>query len=172
MLVLGIAAAPSDRDVLYVFGQRPAMWRVDGAATARRVGATRLPRQMFGVGGRPSDYDLAIAVDPANPAADPDRRRCGVASPDRESSSAAMYRITVGDAARGGRIWATDYARRRSILDATLGRGRGARRRAPDPLGRRAAACRRCWSAATAASSARRGPRTGARSSHARPGWR
>ena len=34
---LGLAAAPGDRDVLYVLGSGPAIWRVDGASTVRRV---------------------------------------------------------------------------------------------------------------------------------------
>ena len=115
--MLGIAAAPSDRDVLYVFGSGPRLWRVDGAATVRRVG-TRLPREIFGVGGDSSDYNLAIAADPGNPA------RIliggmGVVSPDQGMSSAAMYRITLqGTLPAANAFWATDY-RGGNILDAT-----------------------------------------------------
>ena len=115
--MLGIAGAPSDRDVLYVFGSGPRLWRVDGAATVRRVG-TRLPREIFGVGGDSSDYCLAIAVDPGNPA------RIliggmGVVSPDQGMSSAAMYRITLqGALPAANAFWATDY-RGGNILDAT-----------------------------------------------------
>ena len=89
---------------------------VDGAATVRRVG-TRLPREIFGDGDS-SDYNLAIAADPANPA------RIliggmGVASPDQGMSSAAMYRITLQGALPAAKaFWATDYGGG-NILDAT-----------------------------------------------------
>jgi hypothetical protein len=61
VLRLGLAAAPNDRDVLYVLGSGPTMWRVDGAVTVRRV--TNLPAQLFGADDS-SDYALSIAVDP------------------------------------------------------------------------------------------------------------
>jgi hypothetical protein len=63
---LGLAAAPSDRSVLYVLGSGPNLWRVDGT-TARAVG--QVPVQLFQPtgGGDQSGYDLAIAVQPDDP---------------------------------------------------------------------------------------------------------
>jgi hypothetical protein len=113
---LGLAAAPVNRDVLYVLGSGPRMWRIDGAATVRRV--TRLPTQLFGAGGDASHYALSIAVDPTQPptAADPNQpRRFLIAGLSATSSvdgspAAAMYRLTVPAAApAAGAAWATDY---------------------------------------------------------------
>ena len=116
VLRLGLAAAPSDRDVLYVFGSGPRLWRVDGAGTVRRVGR-RLPREIFGDDDS-SYYNLAIAVDPANPARILIGGQ-GVASPDQGLYSAALYRITLqGALPAAGAFWATDYVGG-NILDAT-----------------------------------------------------
>jgi hypothetical protein len=103
---LAIAVAPSDPDVLYVLGSGPAMWRVDGAATVRRV--TGLPAGLFGAGDA-SHYDLAIAIDPASP------RRfliggAAVTGPDDNLPAAALYRLTVPAAPpAAGAAWVTDY---------------------------------------------------------------
>ncbi|MGZ6670760.1 MAG: hypothetical protein ACXVFM_00235 [Solirubrobacteraceae bacterium] len=105
---LGLAAAPSDRTVVYVLGSGPRMWRLDGPATVRRV--TGLPGELFGTGGADSsDYALAIAVDPAS------ARRfliggLAVTGPDDDLPAAALYRLSVPAAApTGANPWRTDY---------------------------------------------------------------
>lgn len=60
---LGLAAAPSDRSVVYVLGSGPNLWRIDG--TTPRVVAG-LPVRLFGRSDQ-SAYDLAVAVRPDDP---------------------------------------------------------------------------------------------------------
>ncbi len=94
---LGLAADSAHPDVVYVLGSGPQLWRIDGTAPAT---VAPLPAQLFG-GAPPndqSDYDLAVALDPANAA----RVLVGggaALSPNDNSWSAALYRLTVGGAA-------------------------------------------------------------------------
>ena len=97
LLNLGLAAAPSDPTVLYVLSTGPRLWRVDGDATVRRV--LGLPAGLFGIppGSNPGqgEYDLAVAVDPAEPL------RVAVGGAAVSSSltpgtfSACLYRLTL-----------------------------------------------------------------------------
>ena len=102
---LSLATDPAFPDVIYVLGSGPQVWRIDGTAPAT---VAPLPAQLFG-GAPPndqSDYDMAIAIDPANVG----RIVIGgaaVQSPNDNSFSACLYRLTVGGAAPA---YNTDYA--------------------------------------------------------------
>jgi hypothetical protein len=58
---LGLAASPSDLDVICVLGTGPKLWRVTGGAATE---VQKLPSALFGTTQDQSDYDLAIAVQP------------------------------------------------------------------------------------------------------------
>jgi hypothetical protein len=106
---LGLAAAPSDGTVLYVLGNGPRLWRVDGDTQVRRV--TGLPTELFGdTDEDQSYYDLAVAVDPRQPL----RLIVGgstVNSPiTPDSDGAALYRLTLQTPVPTGTgPWHTDY---------------------------------------------------------------
>lgn len=93
---LGLAADPAFPDTLYVLGSGPQLWRVDGLVPAT-VGP--LPAQLFGVGGDQSDYDLAVAVDPANANQVLVGGAAALSPVDVNSWAAAMYRLNIGAAA-------------------------------------------------------------------------
>ena len=106
LLNLGLAAAPSDPTVLYVLSTGPRLWRVDGDTTVRRV--LGLPVHLFDTQG---EYDLAVAVDPAQPL----RVVVGGAATDSSlttgTSAAALFRLTLRTPAPvGNAAWHTDYA--------------------------------------------------------------
>ena len=126
LLNLGLAAAPSDPTVLYVLSTGPRLWRVDGDATPRRVAG--LPASLFG--SPPSsnpgqgEYDLAMAVDPAQPL------RVAVGGASANSSltpgtfSASLYRLTLRTPAPvGAADWHTDYAGNGSADATWIGEG-------------------------------------------------
>ena len=111
LLNLGLAAAPSDGTVVYALANGPRLWRVDGDAGTRQV--LGLPGALFGPAGTAgqSEYDLAIAVDPAQP----DRVIVGGASVDSPIDvgmvAAALYLLTLRrPAPTGSASWRTDYA--------------------------------------------------------------
>ncbi len=108
LLRIALAGAPSDPTVLYALVNAPRLWRVDGDAAARRV--TILPGQLFGGSPGQSEYDMAIAVDPA----DPQRIMIGGASVtssiDTASPAAALYRFNLRlPPPIGANSWRTTY---------------------------------------------------------------
>ena len=109
LLRLALAAAPSDGTVVYVLGNAPRLWRVDGDATIRRVNG--LPGQLFSGTPGQSEYDMAIVVDPGNP----QRVILGGASVtsaiDTSMPAAALYRITLRTPAPAPTgTWSTTYS--------------------------------------------------------------
>lgn len=103
---LGFAAHPSAPDVLYVLGSGPWLWRIDGTTPNAVSG---VPTSLFTAAARTdrdqSDYDLAVAVDPAN------ANRVlvggsGITSPISGDNAACLYRLTLGAAPPP----TTDYA--------------------------------------------------------------
>ena len=126
LLNLGLAAAPSDPTVLYVLSTGPRLWRVDGDTTVHRVRG--LPVDLFGAppSGNPGqgEYDLAVAVDPAQPL------RVAVGGASVTSSltpgtfSASLYRLTLqAPAPTGTADWHTDYAGNGSADTTWIGEG-------------------------------------------------
>ncbi len=126
LLNLGLATAPSDPTVLYVLSTGPRLWRVDGDTTVRRVRG--LPVSLFGTppGNNPGqgEYDLAVAVDPAEPL------RVAVGGASANSSvtpgtfSASLYRLTLRTPAPTGTAdWHTDYAGNDSADTTWIGEG-------------------------------------------------
>ena len=98
-----LAADPAFPDVVYLFGSGPRLWRIDDLAPAT---VAPVPAGMFAAPVDQSDYDIAIAVDPANA----DRVIVGGAAaptPGTQDPAAALYRLTV---ARAGAAYNTDYA--------------------------------------------------------------
>jgi hypothetical protein len=126
LLNLGLAVAPSDPAVLYVLSSGPRLWRVDGDSTARRVRG--LPASLF---GKPpdqdpgqSEYDLAVAVDPADSLS----VVVGGASADSpltpDTDSASLYRLTLRTPAPTGTAdWHTNYAGNGSADATWIGEG-------------------------------------------------
>ena len=126
LLNLGLAAAPSDPTVLYVLSTGPRLWRVDGDATVRRVRG--LPVSLFGAppNSNPGqgEYDLAVAVDPAQPL------RVAVGGGAANSSltpgtfAASLYRLNLRTPAPvGAADWHTDYAGNDTADTTWIGEG-------------------------------------------------
>ena len=126
LLNLGLAAAPSDSTVLYVLSTGPRLWRVDGDTTVRRVRG--VPLSLFGTPPHHNpgqgEYDLAVAVDPAEP------RRVIVGGASADSSvtpgtfSASLYRLELQlPAPAGNADWRTDYAGNDSADATWIGEG-------------------------------------------------
>lgn len=61
---LGLSVHKNDPSTLYVLGQGPKLWRIDGK-TARKV--RNLPSHLFGDDNDQSDYDLCVEAHPTNP---------------------------------------------------------------------------------------------------------
>ncbi len=126
LLNLGLGTAPSDPTVLYVLSTGPRLWRVDGDTTVRRVRG--LPVSLFGAppNSNPGqgEYDLAVAVDPAEPL----RVAVGGASADSSVTpgtfSASLYRLALRTPAPSGTAdWHTDYAGNGSADATWIGEG-------------------------------------------------
>ena len=126
LLNLGLAAAPSDPTVVYALSTGPRLWRVDGDATVRRVAG--VPQALFGAppDNNPGqgEYDLALAVDPAEPL----RVAVGGAAADSSvtpgTDAASLYRLTLRTPAPAGAAdWHTDYAGNGSADATWIGEG-------------------------------------------------
>jgi hypothetical protein len=112
---LGLAMAPSDPGTVYVLGQGPKLWRIrmtpDGPKADK---IDRVPKNLFGTPPKDqSDYDLAIAVDPA------DSRRIvlgGAAAWAEGDWNAALVRCRVSDDGGGPKL---DWDPRNDAEDAT-----------------------------------------------------
>jgi hypothetical protein len=118
-----LAADPAFPDVVYVFGSGPRLWRIDNVApanTLRPATVMPVPNGMFAAPGDQSDYDIAIAIDPANV----NRVIIGGASALTPGTTgdfaAALYRLTVGGAAPA---YNTDYAGGNSTSPRWIGAG-------------------------------------------------
>lgn len=61
---LGLSVHKNDPSILYVLGQGPKLWRIDGK-TARKV--RDLPKHLFGDDNDQSGYDLCVEAHPTNP---------------------------------------------------------------------------------------------------------
>jgi hypothetical protein len=90
---LALAAAPSNQAIVYVLGNGPRLWRVDGDATIRR--AALVPGQLFGGDPGQSEYDMAIAVDPANSEQIMLGGSVVTSAIDNTSFAAALYRFSL-----------------------------------------------------------------------------
>lgn len=113
-----LAADPAFPDVVYLFGSGPRLWRIDGLVPAT---VAPVPAGMFAAPGDQSDYDIAIAIDPATPNAN--RVIIGGAAaptPSIQDPAAAMYRLTIGGAAPA---YNTDYVRGDSNDPRWIGAG-------------------------------------------------
>lgn len=89
---LGVAVAPSDPTVVYVFAKGPRLWRITGV-TATQV--QKLPGKLFGGGLRDqSDYDLAVAVHP-------DNKDVVVVGGAGFAGGASLFRFTIAAAGAG-----------------------------------------------------------------------
>ncbi|RZS86834.1 hypothetical protein EV189_2250 [Motilibacter rhizosphaerae] len=103
---IGLAAAPGNPEVLYVLASGPArLWRVDGDGAVRPVGPLPKDPNVFAKQGH---YDLALAVDPA----DPLRvviGGAGVTSPDGEWD-AALWRFRLAASPPASGRWPSGLA--------------------------------------------------------------